>query len=204
MNREHPPGSPLSHARLHHPAGPRILSQIPLLTGSWRVQGGNQLSPGCLIQWRQRGWPSAWSSAGPPWSSAADTPWWGIYRSIWSGRLRWLELERKKDNMDECGQPIWKCFCRQSVFLCLTWWKKALLLEKLHDQCPPLVQCSSQGGVRHLIKLHFCQDVFSVRGWERDKELSLQDTCLFMSLHAYWTYFTAPSHLMFWFLESKV
>lgn len=74
--------------------------------------------------------------------------------------------------MSKSEKSLWKCLYIYivCVCLCLTWWKKALLLEQLHDQCSPLVQCSSQGGVRHLVKLQFCQNVFTVCGWKSDKQ----------------------------------
>lgn len=50
-----------------------------------------------------------------------------------------------------------------------------MLLEQLHDQCSPLVQGASQGGVGHLFKLQLSQDVLSVRAWRRETQMG---TCM--------------------------
>lgn len=123
-NHAGPLGSLLCCAPLLHPVGPPpLLSQIPLLTGSQRVQAGSTLSRVCLDQRNQRGLPFAWSSAGPPWSSTADTPWWEIYRSISSGRLQWPGLEAGNGKIHKCmfksGSSLWECKNIKGACVCV-------------------------------------------------------------------------------------
>lgn len=95
---------------------------------------------------------------------------------VWKAAVAWA-VDKRRNHQEVYNQneepEICDCVCERERgwWVRLTWWEEALLLEQLHDQCSPLVQRSAQGSVRHLIKLQFSQDVFSIWCWERSWRL---------------------------------